>query len=135
MNALYRMSSQARVQKGFSLLEGLIAIALFSFGILGLMGMQAKSIQNVSEAKYRSDASFLANQLVGQIWIDRGNIAKYADAKYVARAAWQETINATLPAGDGTVAVNANRVTVTVTWQSPGASQHRYVAVADINGS
>lgn len=65
-------------QSGALLLEALIAILLFSLGILSLVGMQAAAIGNVSEAKYRSDASFLANQLIGQIWVNRTNIADYA---------------------------------------------------------
>ena len=42
------------------LLEALIAILIFSMGILALMGMQATAINTVSESKYRSNAGFLA---------------------------------------------------------------------------
>ena len=45
---------------GFSLIEGLVAILIFSFGILALVSMQATSIQQSSGAKYRSEASLLA---------------------------------------------------------------------------
>ena len=65
-------------QKGSILLEALIAILIFSMGILALMGMQATAINTVSESKYRSDAGFLANQIIGQIWADRANLASYA---------------------------------------------------------
>lgn len=59
-----------RFVKGSSLLEGLIAILIFSVGVLALMGMQANAINSVSEAKYRTDAAFPANQLLGNMWAD-----------------------------------------------------------------
>ena len=122
-------------QTGFSLIEGLIAIALFSFGVLAIMNLQAQSIKHGGESKYRIDASFLANQLVGQMWADRGNLASYTNASYAPRSSWNTTVNATLPSGNSIVAVNGNQVRITVTWQSPGGDMRQYVAIADINGS
>ncbi len=57
-------------QKGVMLLEALIAILIFSIGILALVGLQATSISLSSDAKYRSTASMLANQYIGQMWND-----------------------------------------------------------------
>lgn len=65
-------------QSGAMLLEALIAILIFSLGILAVIGLQAQSIRNSSEAKYRSDASYLANQLIGRMWADRANLANYS---------------------------------------------------------
>ena len=134
MKRRHSVIRRVREQAGISLIEGLISIALFSFGVLAIMGMQAQSIKHVGESKYRIDASFLANQLVGQMWTDRANLASYANAAYAPRAVWEQSIDSVLPSADGTVVVNANQVTITVTWQAPGQSQHRYVAIADING-
>jgi type IV pilus assembly protein PilV len=50
------------------LLEALIGILIFSLGILSLVALQATSIQLTSDAKYRTDASLLANRLIGQMW-------------------------------------------------------------------
>lgn len=66
MYILFRARPQA--QSGAILLESLLAILIFSLGLLGLMGLQASSIQRVSQSKYRFDAAFLANQLSGTIW-------------------------------------------------------------------
>lgn len=55
-------------QSGVMLLEALIAILIFSLGILGVVGMQASAIAASRDAKYRSDASLLANDLIGQMW-------------------------------------------------------------------
>ena len=67
-----------RTQRGSVLLESLFAILLFSIGVLALVALQAVSIKNGADAKYRSDASYLANQIIAQIWVDRSNIDRYA---------------------------------------------------------
>ncbi|SFI20397.1 type IV pilus assembly protein PilV [Collimonas sp. OK307] len=125
-------------QKGSMLLEVLIAILIFSFGILSIVGLQAVSIKGASEAKYRSDASFLANELIGQMWAERASI----DTSYAAPTAWANRVAATLPGGTGTVvvAVDPNvspqlRATVTVAWTLPGDTTHTFVSVAQINGA
>lgn len=58
-------------QHGTSLLEVLISVLVFSTGILAIMALQAAAIKNSSAAKYRTDASYLANQLLGQLWSQR----------------------------------------------------------------
>lgn len=72
------MPRRRRDQSGAMLLEALIAILIFSLGILAIIGLQAQSIRNSAEAKYRSDAAYLANQLIGRMWADRANLANYA---------------------------------------------------------
>ena len=57
-----------QAQAGVMLLEALIAVLIFSLGILSLVALQATSIQLTSDAKYRTDASLLANKLIGQMW-------------------------------------------------------------------
>jgi type IV pilus assembly protein PilV len=54
-------------QSGVMLLEALIAILIFSLGILGVVGMQASAVKANRDAKYRADAGLLANELVGQM--------------------------------------------------------------------
>ena len=46
-----------------SLLEGLLAILIFSVGILALVALQATSVRATTDAKLRADASFMASQL------------------------------------------------------------------------
>lgn len=59
-------------QRGSMLLEALIAIVIFSIGILAIVGLQANSIKMASDAKFRSDASLLANQYITSMWADMG---------------------------------------------------------------
>jgi type IV pilus assembly protein PilV len=125
-----------KAQEGVVLLEALVSILIFTLGIIALMGMQTASIQQVAQSKYRTDASYLANQLIGRMWMDQTNLANYASAGDTRRTSWDTAVLATLPQGAGTVAVNGRIVTVTVTWQQPSeTSSHRFVAVATINPS
>ncbi len=61
-------SPLAAGQSGVMLLEALIAILIFSLGILSLVALQATAVQLTSDAKYRTDATLLANRLIGQMW-------------------------------------------------------------------
>jgi type IV pilus assembly protein PilV len=69
-------------QQGAFLLEALIAILIFSFGILGLVGMQSKAISAQSDAQYRIEAANFADKMMGQIWlgIDRTSDATFANS-------------------------------------------------------
>lgn len=121
-------------QAGVMLIEALVAILLFSVGVIAVMGMQAVSIEQVSQAKYRTDASYLANQIIGKMWLDQANIPSYATAGYSGRAAWDSVVGLTLPQGTGTIAVNNSVVTVTVNWRTPNDSTTRkFVSIANIN--
>ena len=123
-------------QEGVMLLEALVAILIFSIGIIAVMGMQAASISQVTQAKFRTDASYLANQILGQMWVDQTNIVSYASPGYVGRIGWDNTIAATLPQGSGTIAVVGRQVTVTVQWRLPDETAfHKFVAVGNLNQS
>ena len=55
-------------QEGVMLLEALIAIVIFHSASLGVVGMQASAVSTVQDAKYRTDAGLLANELLGMMW-------------------------------------------------------------------
>ncbi|MEQ1487677.1 MAG: prepilin-type cleavage/methylation domain-containing protein [Methylotenera sp.] len=116
-------------QQGIVLLESLIAILLFSMGILALVGLQGAMIKNTSDSKYRSDAAFIAQQKLGEVWINAKNhptLAGYSG---------DDDVSATLPAGSRNVAISAEGVvTVTVTWKQPGQDAHTYSTNARIEG-
>jgi type IV pilus assembly protein PilV len=123
-------------QQGVMLIEALVAILIFSLGIIAIMGLQANSIIQVSQAKFRTDASYLANQIIGKMWIDQDNLGSYATAGSAGRLTWDTQVAATLPQGAGTIVVNGTRVTVTINWRQPDdVVTRRYFAVATINPS
>lgn len=147
------------LQRGSVLLEAFIAILLFSGGILGLMGLQAVSLKNSADAKLRTEAAYLANQIIGQMWVENpANLAAYAhnantvgpcnfgggasgNANVVAwlgDASTPGTVIGTLPGATATrqqISIGANNlVTVTVCWQRPGENAPRnFVSFAQIN--
>ena len=133
-------------QRGATLLEALIGILIFSIGILALVGMQALAIKHMSDAKYRSDAAFFANEIIGQMWVNRGSLGTtYAfsgsGTPPAAINGWVTSIQNSLPgvtAAANTlpiIIVAGTTVTVTVRWQLPGgADVHRHITMAYING-
>jgi type IV pilus assembly protein PilV len=128
------------------LLEALLGILIFSIGILAVVGMQAMAVKTVAESKYRVDASFLANEIIGTMWVKRTTLGDFA---YPGGAApevqnWATRVEGTLPgatANQPTVAIGAgNTVTVTIYWQhpeeanlSPPPPPHQYSVITSIN--
>ena len=112
-------------QQGVVLIEALIAILIFSMGIMALLGLQAAMINNTSDNKYRTDASFIAQQRIGSMWADPANLASYACNTTAAGTCGD--IGTSLPNGTQTITVApGGLVTITVTWQAPGGDQHNY---------
>jgi type IV pilus assembly protein PilV len=137
MNKLPNRSPQParRSQGGVMILEALVAILIFSLGIIALMGLQANSIAQVSQAKYRTDASYLANQVLGRMWLEpvANPLSNYQSAGYGGRAGWDALVASSLPNGQANIAVNGNVATVTITWRQPeDTNVRRFVAVENI---
>jgi type IV pilus assembly protein PilV len=126
------------------LLEALIGILIFSIGILALLGMQATAMRATIDAKYRSEAAFLANEIIGTMWVDRVNLGLYDTGtgctSHPECNSWLTRAQAKLPNATGanapTIVINGQQATVTVFWQRPGESTvSNHVAVAQINNS
>jgi type IV pilus assembly protein PilV len=115
----------AHRQSGSVLIEALVAILIFSIGILSLVGLQAVSMKNTTQAKARVDASMVASQHLGQIWVDMANIANYAEGG---------TSVPSLPNGTRTTTIVGDQVTITVTWRMPNETDvNTYQTVARVN--
>lgn len=54
-------TNSSKSQGGVALLEVMIAILIISFGILGIIGLQANSIALTTDARYRVEASAFAS--------------------------------------------------------------------------
>lgn len=55
---------------GFFMLEALIAILIFSLGLLGLVAMQGAAISAQSDAQYRAEAAKFANEMLSNMWVN-----------------------------------------------------------------
>ena len=69
-------------QRGFTLLEVLVAILILSFGVLGVLGLQALALQANKEARYQSTAVRLAREL-GELMRGNKDIAITANNPYL----------------------------------------------------
>jgi type IV pilus assembly protein PilV len=107
-----------RAQGGFTLLETLVAIVIFSIGLLGVVGLQARSIQFSVDGEDRNRASLIADDIVATMW---GNNIPSASLDATARAALAAGATGG-PYGATAVvgAPDANGVVeVSVTWRPP----------------
>ena len=130
--------STQRNQSGVMLIEALLGILIFSIGILAMLGMQTLGMRMTVDSKYRSEASFLANELVGIMWANPTTLTDYATASCAGTTqcnAWLTRVGQVLPNSTGanapTIVVATRQVTITVKWQRPGettVSNHQLVA-------
>ena len=132
------------LQEGFVLLEALVAMLVFALGILGMVGLQARMTQEQTSAKLRSDAAYMASELVGTIWGDLLHADSYRSNNcngYARCSDWLNKVVATMPSGSSTVtvtdpdALGARDVSVTVIWTMPGGDQHQYTSVTTVSAA
>jgi type IV pilus assembly protein PilV len=131
-----------RPQAGAFLLEALIAILIVALGVLGSVGLLARSMQEVDDARWRGEAAYLANMLVGQMWVsDRLTVNLTTDfastpGTGVPFTQWKDLVEQRLPNADlfeqevviepgpivpANPALQSNsRVTITIRWLPPG---------------
>lgn len=146
-----------RGQAGIMLLEALIAILIFSLGILTVIALQATSIKLTGDAKYRTDATLLANRLIGQMWVSGGDLATLKtdfETDGAAYDAWLAEVSgrdglpgvvaassgvvSTLPlvSVDTTAGATAGQVVITLFWRTPEMRAdkpgHRHIVVSQI---
>ena len=122
-------------------------MVVFAVGMLGLAGLKTQLMQQGTNAQYRVQASYLAEELIGLATADIANVGCYqmtssgpgSCANGIATTAvtdWRTRALA-LPGADGapptvTYATDGT-FTVTIMWQRPQESmQHNYVSVTNL---
>jgi type IV pilus assembly protein PilV len=119
-------------ESGFSLLEVLITIVILAVGLLGLAGLTAATMRDNLGAHNRSQAVWLAYDIIDRMRINRAaaqanayNIALGVSSPGNSTIAEQDltqwlTALASLPAGQGSVAPiaggAANQFRITIQW-------------------
>jgi type IV pilus assembly protein PilV len=132
------MKSPGHFQSGSFLLEALIAILIVALGVLGSVGLLARSMQDVDDAKNRGEAAYLANLLIGRMWTsdrltasltaefssDPGSGAGYDEFRTFVE---QRLPNAdkydqdvVMAAGPNPANLASSLVTITIRWCPPG---------------
>ena len=131
------------------MIEALMAILIFSLGILGMVGVNALAVSSQSDARYRTDANEYATQIINQMWlsVDRTSGAATPASLAVFNhqttgtncpfsgsasgsslvADWAVAAAAGLPGATAAMqqvvvgsAAEPNEVTVTLCWKAPG---------------
>lgn len=130
-----------RQQRGLSLIEVLIAVLVLSVGLLGLAGMNMAGIRNNHNAYMRSQATFMASDMLDRMRINRTEaiveetydrnlgdsspaVEDLDDADFSPSMAaqdvnaWLTTLSSVLPSGDGSIDCNpaTEQCSVTVRW-------------------
>lgn len=107
-------------QKGSVLIEAMVALVIFSMGVLALVGLQSAMIKNSSDNRYRAQAQLIAQTHIANMMAYGGDAANYITQ--IDRS----QIRTQLPNGTLTFSALTNTmVTVTVGWQVPGGNPHQ----------
>jgi len=116
---------------GFTLLEVLIALVIFSFGLLALAALMAKGLQYNTSALHRSYASTQAYDIADRMRANRLGITagNYDSISGAGTDPVCITNAALLPSGSGSVTTDGTTYTITVTWDDDrdGAADDNFV--------
>jgi type IV pilus assembly protein PilV len=134
------LSQRSQYQQGFTLLEAMVAMVVFSVGLLGLGALQMAGMTNTQSALYQSVATHLAYDMADRIRSNPNgkNAGEYDDitgppsgsttlcktgctSKEVAlrdHVEWSNDLQALLPAGQGRILGDGTDFTITVMWDA-----------------
>jgi type IV pilus assembly protein PilV len=82
--AMKTRTATRRAHAGFAMFEALVALLLFSFGILGLLGLQARAIATEGDADNRNRAALIADRCVSQMQLQAAQAAMTSGASDLA---------------------------------------------------
>jgi type IV pilus assembly protein PilV len=130
-------------QRGGSLLEGLLAIVLFSIGLMSLLMLLSATLVETGNARYRSEASMLASDLIAQMWTGDRSLtelrARFTESTSEDYQRWLDTVHSRLPGTSGTTNLptitidDQRRVKILIRWQAPGDGKtHQLLTLATI---
>jgi type IV pilus assembly protein PilV len=134
-------TSTVHASRGFVLIEALVALLIFAFGVLGVVGLQAAMTKAQTQSKFRADAAQLAQQVIGMMWADLPNLNNYATASctgYAPCNSWVTHVASALPNGAATIGFvviapsTSPTATVTIQWTPPNEQQHNYTTTSFI---
>lgn len=111
MSAIKHHSSRS-VQRGFSLIEVLVAVLILAIGLLGVAGVQVISMQNTSNANLRTQATIHAQDMAEQIRAYGGSLPESSVVN-----AWKDRMKQDLgPDADADISVNGDVFEIQIDW-------------------
>lgn len=114
------MPRRLSLQQGSVLIESLVAVVIFSMGVLSLVGLQSAMLKNSNDNRYRAEAQLIAQTHLANMMAFGGDTATYVSQVDRNR------IKTQLPNGTLTFsAITNSMITVTVGWQLPGGNHHQ----------
>ncbi|MBS0339282.1 MAG: type IV pilus modification protein PilV [Proteobacteria bacterium] len=124
--------------RGIVMIEILVALLIFMLGILGFIGMQTALTKEQSEANLRATAANLANDVMGRMWANIGNLAGYTGTDSCSATPcteWRSKVQEALPAGTASIKVDAatGNVSIKLGWTLPGGVTHQYETQSNIS--
>ena len=128
-----------RRQGGMALVEAVVAAVLLAIGLLGAIGLQARSASALADADMRAEATIAADRLLGTMAVDLPNAGAYALAAGATPGTrlqpWYDDTRARIPnaqvAIDVTPATDRTRVQITISWtRRKGAPQNAHRVVS-----
>ena len=127
-----------KADKGFTLIEVLVALVVLCIGLLGVAGLQLTSLKSNHGSAMRTQATYLAYDIVDRMRanreaalnseayiIDLGDEAAEGSVAANDLVAWKQNIANTLPGGtddgnpdpaDGSISRDGNIFTITIRW-------------------
>ena len=140
MKARHRSMRQPpviRQHAGFALIEVLVSLLIFMFAVLGLIGLQANMTQVQGNAKMRTDAAYLARELLGRMWTDMPNRTQYSSANCALHNLckdWTDKVAQSLPHGSSNVNFDdgTGDVLIELSWATPDGESHTYTTRSTI---
>jgi type IV pilus assembly protein PilV len=143
-------------QRGIAMVEAMVAIVIFSIGVLGIVGMQARSTQMMTDSVFRAQAAQLATELIAEMWTSDPSqrpqqfSSATSGVRYVQ---WRNRFQTGANALPGAVAnppqvtvvtqqlnlptipvtqYTTTDVTITVFWQRSGGPVNQYITTARV---
>ena len=132
-----------RYSRGSSLLEGMLAILIFSVGLISILNLLTTALTEIGNARYRSEASLLASSVIAEMWAGERSLVRlgerYGSEDALEYKMWREIVATKLPGVTATTnkpEITINRsggITIQIYWQAPGDPQsHNFIATTVI---
>jgi len=124
---------------GSALIESLISLLVFSIGLLSLLALLSATLKESDNARYRSEASLLASDLVSRMWSGERSLTALQqrfDPQSNEYQLWLQRVQSVLPGISATrntpqlLIDDQRQITLTMFWQAPSdLERHQLVMV------